>query len=129
METSQAVRMGSRAAAAPFRWTVNFLSALAWYFLSGMTQYLGFPHYGDEYKVMGLAPYGKPAHMESMRKIVQLQPAGGYALDLRFFRHHVEEISYRWENGSPVFADLFHASLADLLGTKRNSAEPADGAP
>src|SRR4029077_10276133 len=37
---------------------------------------------------------------------------------------HVEEISYRWENGSPVFADLFHTSLADLLGTKRNSTEP-----
>ena len=93
-------------------------------FYQAMTQYLGFPHYGDEYKVMGLAPYGKPACIEAMRKIVQLQPAGGYALDLRFFRHHVEEISYRWENGAPVFADLFHASLADLLGPKRNSADP-----
>ena len=29
-------------------------------FYEAMTQYLGFPHYGDEYKVMGLAPYGKP---------------------------------------------------------------------
>ncbi len=25
-----------------------------------VTQFLGFPKYGDEYKVMGLAPYGKP---------------------------------------------------------------------
>ena len=30
-------------------------------FYQALTQYLGFPHYGDEYKVMGLAPYGKPA--------------------------------------------------------------------
>jgi predicted NodU family carbamoyl transferase len=27
-------------------------------FYQAMTQYLGFPHYGDEYKAMGLAPYG-----------------------------------------------------------------------
>ncbi len=29
-------------------------------FYSAMTQYLGFPHFGDEYKVMGLAAYGEP---------------------------------------------------------------------
>jgi carbamoyltransferase len=29
-------------------------------FYQALTQYLGFPHYGDEYKVMGLAPYGRP---------------------------------------------------------------------
>ena len=29
-------------------------------FYEAMTQFLGFPHYGDEYKVMGLAPYGEP---------------------------------------------------------------------
>ena len=29
-------------------------------FYQALTQYLGFPHYGDEYKVMGLAPYGAP---------------------------------------------------------------------
>ncbi len=33
-------------------------------FYQALTQYLGFPNYGDEYKVMGLAPYGKPLHPE-----------------------------------------------------------------
>src|SRR3954453_23040662 len=47
-------------------------------FYQALTQYLGFPHYGDEYKVMGLAPYGKPAAMEAMRKIVRLKPDGTY---------------------------------------------------
>ena len=28
-------------------------------FYEALTHYLGFPYYGDEYKVMGLAPYGK----------------------------------------------------------------------
>jgi carbamoyltransferase len=45
-------------------------------FYQALTQYLGFPHYGDEYKVMGLAPYGRMLWVDIMRKIVRLQPAG-----------------------------------------------------
>ena len=36
-------------------------------FYQAITQYLGFPHYGDEYKVMGLAPYGQPSYLSQMR--------------------------------------------------------------
>ena len=43
-------------------------------FYQSLTQYLGFPHYGDEYKVMGLAPYGEPRQLDAMRKIVRLLP-------------------------------------------------------
>jgi hypothetical protein len=35
-----------------------------------VTQYLGFPHYGDEYKVMGLAPYGRPSFLDALRQLV-----------------------------------------------------------
>jgi predicted NodU family carbamoyl transferase len=49
-----------------------------------MTQYLGFPHYGDEYKVMGLAPYGEPRFMAEMRELVRLQDGGRFCLDLNF---------------------------------------------
>ncbi len=56
-------------------------------FYTSITQHLGFPHYGDEYKVMGLAPYGEPRFMEQMRRIVRLRPDGCYALDLRYSRH------------------------------------------
>ena len=45
-------------------------------FYQALTQYLGFPHYGDEYKVMGLAPYGQPSYLDRMREIVRLTPAG-----------------------------------------------------
>jgi len=93
-------------------------------FYQALTQYLGFPHYGDEYKVMGLAPYGQPAHLDAMRKIVQLRPDGAYALDLRFFRHHSEDISYQWENGSPVFSDLFRPELEEFLGPRRAPSDP-----
>ncbi len=47
-------------------------------FYQALTQFLGFPHYGNEYKVMGLAPYGKPALMDAMRKIVRLTADGGF---------------------------------------------------
>src|SRR5262249_37170992 len=88
-------------------------------FYQALTQYLGFPHYGDEYKVMGLAPYGKPAFMDAMREIVRLLPDGTYELDLAYFRHHNEDISYQWTDGSPEFGNLFVPSLETLLGPRR----------
>jgi carbamoyltransferase len=42
-------------------------------FYTAFTQYLGFPHYGDEYKVMGLAPYGKPTYVDQMREILNFK--------------------------------------------------------
>src|SRR5262249_29182560 len=60
-------------------------------FYQAITQYLGFPHYGDEYKVMGLAPYGRPSFLGTMRKIVGLVPDGGFELNLELFRHHRED--------------------------------------
>lgn len=62
-------------------------------FYQAMTQYLGFPHYGDEYKVMGLAAYGEPAHRDSMCRVVRLQPDGTFRLDLSYFRHHTENVA------------------------------------
>ena len=86
-------------------------------FYQALTQYLGFPHYGDEYKVMGLAPYGAPSRMDEMRKIVHLH--NGYELNLEYFRHHREAISYQWASGSPEFGDLFSPALEQLLGPRR----------
>jgi carbamoyltransferase len=88
-------------------------------FYQALTQYLGFPHYGDEYKVMGLAPYGAPSFLPAMRKIVRLQPDGTFELDLAYFRHHRERIAYQWSAGSPEFADLFSPALERLLGPRR----------
>ncbi len=88
-------------------------------FYQALTQYLGFPNYGDEYKVMGLAPYGRPMQMEAMRQIVQLQRNGAFTLNLKFFRHHKEKIEYEWENGEPRVGILFSEALADLLGPPR----------
>lgn len=95
-------------------------------FYQAMTQYLGFPYYGDEYKIMGLAPYGKPACIDQMHQIVRLKQDGRYELDLAYFRHHRENIAYQWENGSPVYGDLFSPELENLLGPRRNPSDPLE---
>jgi carbamoyltransferase len=93
-------------------------------FYQALTQYLGFPHYGDEYKVMGLAPYGAPLQLEQMREIVRIEPGGAFNLNLKYFTHHRHRIAYQWTNGSPEFADLFSPALEDLLGPRRQAVDP-----
>jgi carbamoyltransferase len=93
-------------------------------FYQAITQYLGFPHYGDEYKVMGLAPYGRPLLLDTMRRIVRVLPDGSFELELKYFRHHREDVPYQWTGGSPQFGDLFSNALEDLLGPRRNPADP-----
>lgn len=89
-------------------------------FYQALTQWLGFPNYGDEYKVMGLAPYGKPAFMREMREIVSVHGDGRYSLNLKFFRHHKEKIEYEWGGGDPSVGRLFTAELESLLGPARD---------
>ena len=92
-------------------------------FYQALTQYLGFPNYGDEYKVMGLAPYGEPRFMGEMRQIVKLEEDGAFRLNLAFFRHHREKIDYEWDNGEPVVGELFSGALEDLLGPARRQGD------
>ena len=93
-------------------------------FYQALTQYLGFPNYGDEYKVMGLAPYGEPTAIEAMSNILRLKPDGRYKLDLSYFRHHKESFAYQWTSGAPEFGDLFSTELEELLGARRLPDEP-----
>ena len=93
-------------------------------FYQALTQFIGFPNYGDEYKVMGLAPYGQPVYLEQMRKIVLLQPDGSFKLNLACFRHHNEKVEYEWEGGTPSVGTLFAQGLIDLMGPARGKDEP-----
>jgi carbamoyltransferase len=95
-------------------------------FYQSLTQYLGFPNYGDEYKVMGLAPYGEPRYMDEMRRIVRLLDDGTFKLDLRYFRHSRERIEYQWDGGAPAVENLFGDALPQLLGPARKPDEPLE---
>lgn len=95
-------------------------------FYTAITQLIGFPHYGDEYKVMGLAPYGQPAYVDQMRQIVRIQTDGTFRLGLEFFRHHRENVHYTWDNCSPEIGTVFSPELEALLGPARKAGEPLE---
>ena len=104
---------------------VNFPHSLGLFYLA-MTQFLGFPNYGDEYKAMGLSAYGKPADMEAMRRVVKLKSGGGFELDLDYFLHHSEGVSMVWEAGEPKIGQVFSQKFIDLLGPPRKPDEPME---
>jgi carbamoyltransferase len=89
-----------------------------------ITQYLGFPRYGDEYKVMGLAPYGAPEYAEALRRLVRLKPGGGFELDLSYFCHHADGASMTWDDGEPVIGPVYTEKLERLLGPARGPGDP-----
>src|SRR6266481_5727643 len=95
-------------------------------FYSALTQFLGFPHYGDEYKVMGLAPYGEPNFLEPLREIVRIRPDGSFRLNVRYFRHHAAKFSYSWKDCAPEVGTLYRRALIDLLGPARKPDEPLE---
>ena len=54
-------------------------------FYSAMTYYLGFKVNSGEYKLMGLAPYGKPRYVGKIKEIINLSNDGAVRLDLSKF--------------------------------------------
>lgn len=88
------------------------------------SQFIGFLKYGDEGKVMGLAPYGKLRFMDEMRQIVRTNGASGFNLDLGFFRHHSEGVEMSWDDGSPTIGRIFSDKFAELFGPAREPGTP-----
>jgi len=88
------------------------------------SQYLGFPKYGDEGKVMGLAPYGRPRYLEQFRDIIRTDKAAGFKLDLNYFKHDSEGVDMTWEDGSPTIGRIFSDKFIDAFGPARLAGEP-----
>ena len=87
-------------------------------FYTAVTQYLGFPKYGDEYKVMGLASYGEPEHLDVFRRIVRSDGLGS-ELGLDYFRHPVAGAPMPWDGGSPELPPLWGPAMERDLGPAR----------
>ncbi|HEX9945112.1 MAG TPA: carbamoyltransferase C-terminal domain-containing protein [Thermoanaerobaculia bacterium] len=92
-------------------------------FYTAITQFLGFPGFGDEYKVMGLAAYGEPALADRLGRIVPPRPDGLFALDLRCFRHLSQGVDMTWEDGAPELGTIYTPALVELLGPARRPGE------
>jgi carbamoyltransferase len=86
---------------------------------TAITQFLGFTNYGDEYKVMGLAPYGEPTELDRLRELVHLKEGGLFELELPYFRHWSEGVDMEWEEGYPELGQVYTEQLDELLGPPR----------
>ena len=100
-------------------------------FYSGVTQYLGFPKFGDEYKVMGLAAYGQPEQLEVFRDIVRFDAnsnGNGFRLGLDYFTHHRTgpEMSWAEADKTPTLSKMFSEEMPKRLGPVRTPEEPLE---
>ena len=88
-------------------------------FYAALTQWLGFPYYGDEGKVMGLAPYGDPEpYMKAMRDVVHTT-GDLFELNLDYFTHDKEGVDMTWDEGSPRIGRIFSEKLVETFGPAR----------
>ncbi len=75
---------------------------------SAFTAYLGFRVNNGEYKVMGMAPYGKPRYLDEVYKVVKVDNDGGLVLNMDYFSfHHSTQHTYNQK-----FIDLFGPNRA-----------------
>ena len=89
-------------------------------FYQAITQYIGFNNYGDEYKMMGLSPYGKPIYEKQLSKIINYLDEGKFKLNLDYFTHHNDDYAMNFDsNGSPIIKKLYSDKLIELLGPPR----------
>jgi carbamoyltransferase len=93
-------------------------------FYTAFTQLLGFPHYGDEYKVMGLAPYGQPAYTDRLRDVLTFLPNGLFKLNGKYFRSAKSGIISYGEDHIPVVAPLYSSFMEERFGAPRGKDEP-----
>src|SRR6202043_1540806 len=70
---------------------------------STFTAYLGFAVNEDEYKVMGLAAYGRPTMTDAVGKLIQRTRDGAFTLDMNYFEYQTTAA----QSYSPRFVELF----------------------
>lgn len=89
-----------------------------------LTQYLGFPNYGDEYKVMALASYGEPHYQSDFQEIIKTDSKNGFQLNLDYFVHHLNGVEMNWKDGSPRVSNCFSQEFIERFGPSRLPEEP-----
>ncbi len=92
-------------------------------FYTAFTQYLGFDKYGDEYKVMGLAPYGEPTYLKELEDVIFLLPNGLFELNTTYFKHAKEGVTMAWESGYPTIEAIFSDKMIEKFGKMRTKDE------
>ncbi len=84
-------------------------------FYTAFTQFLGFPKYGDEYKMMGLSAYGEPRFLKEVRDVVRTD-GDQVRLNLDYFTHHSHGVDMSWAGGEPTLGSVYSRKLTDTFG-------------
>ncbi|MDQ7083776.1 MAG: carbamoyltransferase C-terminal domain-containing protein [Sulfurovum sp.] len=88
-------------------------------FYTAFTQYLGFENYGDEYKVMGLSPYGNPTLIDKVKDVLILKDNGLFEINTKYFKHPKEGVQMSWEDGDPFIENIYSEYMEEIFGKAR----------
>jgi carbamoyltransferase len=98
-------------------------------FYTAFTQLLGFPKYGDEYKMMGLSAYGRPRFADQVRDVVRVE-GDQVRLNLEYFVHHSQGVEMTWDGGEPFLGPIYSKKMVDVFGPAPGRApSPSLGTP
>lgn len=101
--------------------SINFPASCGLFYMA-FTQFLGFPHYGDEYKVMGLAPYGKPVYADKVRQVLKFTDDGLFTWDKRYFKSP-RQVMVEFKDHKPQVPNIFSKYFAEKFGTPRSERD------
>ena len=90
---------------------------------TAVSQWLGFRQYGDEGKVMGLAPFGEPHYVDKLRKIVRIQSDKTFEVDQSYLRYQAEGGTMSWSGGQPKIGRLYSDKFLRMFGDSRQPNE------
>lgn len=95
------------------------------FFYTALCQFIGFEKFGEEYKVMGLAPYGEDHYRDQMQKLIDLHPNAWFRLNPKYFKMHDGGKSGKVNQKGQIQADCFYSDkLQVLLGSPRDRNNP-----
>jgi len=95
------------------------------FFYTALCQFIGFDDFGEEYKVMGLAPYGEDCFSEIMKELLILNEGQWFELNLKYFgMHEGGESGAVNEDNRIVMGRLYKDALKDLFGEPRKRSDP-----
>jgi carbamoyltransferase len=92
-------------------------------FYTAFTQYLGFENYGDEYKVMGLSPYGNPTMIDKIKDVLIFKDDGLFEINKKYFTHPKNGVTMSWEDGNPFIENIYSDYMIEVFGMPRAKGE------
>ena len=91
-------------------------------FYHAMTQFLGFKNYGDEYKIMGMAAYGKPIYFDKIKdNLFIFDKNKNFKLNLYYFNHQRPDFRYIADDKLTI-DEIFNKNLSKLFNEDKENA-------